>query len=102
MGLPRATPITFSLSRMLGFVSAAVITGVRDEKGSATPLSEAWFPLTRSPMDSAVCRPLLEKSARRGAHLHIDSIGEWSGSRVIYTTVKPVKHATLQPGQLRI
>ena len=37
-GLPRATPITFSLLRMLGFVSAAVITGVRDEKGSATKL----------------------------------------------------------------
>ena len=37
-GLARATPITFSLSRMLEFVSVAVITGVRDEKGSATPL----------------------------------------------------------------
>jgi hypothetical protein len=49
-------------------------------------------------MDSAVCRPLLEK-AREGAHPHIDSIGEWFGSRVIYTTVKQV---TLQPGQLRI
>jgi hypothetical protein len=37
-GLPRATPVTFSLSRMLGFMSAAVIPGVCDEKGSATPL----------------------------------------------------------------
>jgi hypothetical protein len=71
------------------------------KKGRRLRSGEAWFP-SREVQWTRLSAGPFSKKAREGAHPHIDSIGEWSGSRVIYTTVKTVKHVTLQPGQLRI
>ena len=96
-GLPRATPITFSLSRMLGFVSATVITGVRDEKRVGDSAQVKLGSRSRGVQWTRLSAGPFSKREKGRTHTLIRSVnGPVPGS---HTTVK---HVTLQPGQLRI